>query len=192
MNGSLRAQPTHSDVARLEAETGVRHEFVDGEVFAMAGGTPEHNQLSMNIAAELYIQLRGRPCRVVGSDQKIHILDDATDAGLYPDVSVICGPRERSETAATALTNPVVLVEVLSPSSEAYDRGRKFQMYRGLPSLRHYVLASQESRSIEVFDRNDDGTWTLRFAKAGDTVPLSAVGAQLVVDEVYAGVFDEE
>jgi len=191
MTAAWKHTPTHADAAKLEAETGLRHELVDGELFAMAGGTPEHNQLSGNVFGELYIQLKGKPCRVVGSDQKVHVLDENDDAGLYPDVAVYCGPRQRSAAVSTALTNPSALFEVVSDSTEADDRGRKFELYRSLESLQHYVMLSQKRPSVEVYDRNEDGTWTLRLAGSGDRLALSAIGAELVVDDLYIDVFDE-
>jgi len=183
--------PTHAHVAALEADTGLRHELVDGELFAMSGGTPEHNLLAANTLIHLGMQLMGSPCRPVGSDQKVHVLTDHDDAGLYPDIAVYCGPRERSGAAPTALTNPTVLVEVLSGSTEAYDRGRKFELYRTLRTLRHYVLMAQDRCLIEVYDRNGDGTWTLRVARDGESLELSTIGATLVVDDLYDGVFEE-
>jgi len=185
---ALRPRKTLADAVAAEAETEVRHELVDGELFAMAGGTLEHNDISANILGMLYAQLRGRPCRPVGSDQRVHIVDE--DAGLYPDVAIYCGPRRRSPTERTARVDPTVLFEVLSDSSEGYDRGRKFELYRSIPTLEHYVLVAQDRRRIEVFDRNDDGTWTLRIYGAGQTAPLPGVEVELVVDEVYEDVFD--
>lgn len=182
MSVGLPPRKTLADAVAAEAETEVRHELVDGELFAMAGGTLEHKDISANILLRVGMQLIGRACRVVGSDQRVHVVDE--DAGLYPDVAIYCGPRRRSPTERTARVDPTVLFEVLSGSFEGDDRGRKFELYRSIPTLQHYVLAAQDRPRIEVFDRNDDGTWTLRIYGAGQTAPLPGVEVDLVVDEV--------
>jgi Uma2 family endonuclease len=188
MSVALQHVPSHADAAEAESATGLRHELVDGELFAMSGGTPEHNRLSANTLGELYAQLRGKPCWAVGSDQKVHVHNDHDDAGLYPDIAVYCGDGDRSGAVRTALTNPTVVIEVLSTSSEAYDRGRKFELYRSLPSMQHYVLMAQDRKHIEVFDRHDGNRWLLRLAGEDETVELPAIGAELVVNDLYQGV----
>ncbi|MCA9685323.1 MAG: Uma2 family endonuclease, partial [Myxococcales bacterium] len=171
------AAPARMDYAAyLEAEAAaeVKHEYLRGEVYAMAGGTPEHAALAMAVGAELTLALRGRPCRVFSSDLRVRI--EATDLSTYPDITVVCGALERSAVDPQAVVNPTLIVEVLSDSTEAYDRGEKFSHYRRLPSLRAYVLVSQHEARLEAYIRNDDGAWVLSEA---------AVGQQLVLDAVF-------
>ncbi|MCK6588750.1 MAG: Uma2 family endonuclease [Polyangiaceae bacterium] len=167
-----------------EQASETKHEFLSGEIFAMAGGTPEHARLSSRVIGALVAQLRGRPCEAFSSDLRVRVL--ATSLVTYPDVSVVCGRFEQDPEDANTLVNPVVLVEVLSDSSEAYDRGEKFAHYRRIPSLQEYVLISQRKPRIEVFRRNEDGTWMLFEAEASGSVKLASIGCELSVDEVYA------
>ncbi|KYF75314.1 hypothetical protein BE11_00675 [Sorangium cellulosum] len=174
---------THAEYLEQERASPTKHEFLNGEIFAMAGGTPEHARLCLSVGAELRAQLRGRPCAAYSSDLRVRVR--ATGLSTYPDVSVVCGRLERDLEDKDAALNPVVLVEVLSDSTEAYDRGQKFAHYRLIPSLREYVLVWQHEPRIEVFHRNEDGSWTLREARAGEGAHLEAIGCTLPVDEVY-------
>ena len=173
--------------AYLEAEEAspTKHEYLRGEVYAMAGGTPEHAALMMAVGAELTMALRGRPCRVYASELRIRI--EATDLSTYPDVSVVCGPPAISNIDRNAITNPVLIVEVLSDSTEAYDRGEKFGHYRHLPSLREYLLVSQHRPKLESYRKNEQGIWMLSEAGAGETLTLAALeGVRLDVDLIYS------
>lgn len=171
----------------LEEKSPERQEWLDGVVYDMSGGTIGHSKLQANIIRRLGNQLEGTRCDVHTADLKIRVL--ATGLGTYPDVSVICGPPERDPQSKTAVTNPTVLVEVLSDSSEAYDRGEKFAHYRRIPSLREYVLVSQNQRRIEVFRKNEEGFWVLvAEASDGESATLASIGCTLRVDEVYANV----
>jgi Uma2 family endonuclease len=152
----------------------------------MAGGTLEHGRLAARLTFVLTAGLGKSPCEAFSSDAKVRV--DETDLSTYPDVSVICGHIERSSMDPEAATNPVVLVEVLSDSSEAYDRGEKFAHYRRLPSLQEYVLVSQTTPHIEVFRRTGSGSWEFREATAGGRLKLESIGVELIVDEVYASV----
>ncbi len=173
---------TYADYLTAERVAQVKHEYLRGQVWAMAGGTIEHGRLAMAIGNALSNALRGKPCVVLSSDVRVRI--EATDRTTYPDVTVVCGPRAVSADDNDAIVNPVVLVEVLSDSTEADDRGEKFAHYRRLASLREYVLVSQHERRIEVFRREGDH-WSLYEAAAGDTIQLGSIGAALVVDEIY-------
>jgi len=154
-------------------------------IYDMAGGTPDHARLAAAVTAQFVVQLRGRPCSAFSSDLKIKV--PATGLTTYPDVSVVCGKVETTKESPNVVTNPTLLVEVLSDSTEAYDRGEKFAHYRRLSSLREYVLVSQHKPQIEVFRRNEGGRWELaEEAGAGERVALTSVGCVLVVDEVYA------
>ena len=171
----------------IERESGCRYAWLDGQVHAMPGGSLAHSALAVAVAAELLRLSRARGCQVFSSDAKVRVL--ATGLATYPDVSVVCGPIERDPNDPDAITNPSVLVEVLSASTEGYDRGAKFAHFRELPSLRDYVLVSQYERRVEVYSRDAQGLWVLREARAGGEVPLSALsGAPLGIDHVYEGV----
>lgn len=164
--------------------SGVRREWVDGHVYAMAGATPEHGRLTAATLAELRTALRGQ-CSVRDGSVAVHIA--ATRAGLRPDVSVVCGPitktvvEKNGRVEGEAITNPCILVEVLSESTERDDRGWKFRDYRTLASLEEYVLVSQETRRIEIFRRATN--WQCEVAGAGDSITIH--GARLLVDAIY-------
>lgn len=173
---------TFAEYLAMEAGSDTKHEYLDGEIYAMAGGTPEHSALAANTIGELIVALRGRPCRVYTSDLRIRVR--ATGLGTYPDASVVCGPLELDPEDKNTVTNPVVLVEVLSESTEAYDRGEKFRHYRRIPSLRDYLLVSQDEALIEHYTRNDDGTWTLHEVRPPESVRLS-IGCELPVAAIF-------
>lgn len=169
---------------RLQLE---KHEFHGGEVFAMAGASFEHNQIVANTVGELRAGLRQRPCRVCASDLRVKV--PATGLYTYPDASVVCGRPELEDEQLDTLLNPVVLVEVLSSSTEDYDRGTKFTNYRTIPSLRDYVLISTDKVLVEHYTRREDSSWILREIKAGERFKLESVGCELAVDELYLKVF---
>jgi Uma2 family endonuclease len=170
---------TYAEYLALEASSNVKHEFLGGQIYAMAGGTPEHAALAAAVIGLLFPQLRGRGCRAYDSDLRVR-----TRSGLatYPDVTVVCGPTERDETDPQAVTNPALIIEVLSRSTEEYDAGDKFEHYKTLPSLRQYVLVSHRERSLEVWTLGEDGRW--HHATVRDTANLS-IGARLDVRELY-------
>jgi Uma2 family endonuclease len=167
----------------LEASSVLRHEWFDGVVYDMAGGTLDHSALCASVITALSVGLAGKPCRVFTSDARVRVR--ATGLATYPDAAVACGRIERDPDDANALANPLVLVEVLSDSTEDWDRGGKFAHYRRIPALRDYVIVSQRERLIEHHSRNEDGTWTMREHGPGETVTLRGVSAQLAVDAVY-------
>jgi Uma2 family endonuclease len=173
----------YSDYVALEQDSPTKHEFLDGEIYAMSGGTEEHSALA---AEELYVltaAVRNRPCRVHTSDLRIYV--EAAGLATFPDGAVICGPLQQHEASpkATAL-NPTVLVEVTSNSSEEYDTTEKLEFYRTIPTLSDYIIVSHRERRITVHSRHD-GEWTANTAIAGGKVAVSSVGAELAVDEVY-------
>lgn len=176
---------SYADYLALERNSTTKREWLDGVVYDMAGGTPDHARLLTAVAGELRAQLRGKRCGVFSSDLKIRVL--ATGLATYPDVSVVCSKLETDPEDDKAVTNPRVLVEVLSDSTEAYDRGEKFAHYRRLPSFMEYVLISQHEPLIEVHRRNENGKWELaEEARAGETAPLASIECVLSVDEIYA------
>lgn len=168
----------------MERASAERHEFLDGEVYALAGGSPEHGALAAAWIRELGVALAGRPCRVFTSHVRVRI--QATGLTTYPDVSVVCGRLERDPEDPDAIVNPVLLVGVLSESSEAHDRGAKAAHYRRIPSLREYVLASQAEPLIEVHRRNAEGRFELFEARLEDPVHLASVEVTLSVRALYA------
>jgi Uma2 family endonuclease len=174
---------SYAEYLALESKAEERHEFLDGQLYAMAGGTPEHAALAAAFAGELRNALAGRPCRVFSSDLRVRI--PATGLTTYPDLSVVCGRLDIDGEDPNAVLNPVLLVEVLSESSEAYDRGAKAARYRRIPSLREYVLVSQREPLIEVYRRNEQGRFELFEGRAGDNIELASVGASVSVDAVY-------
>lgn len=176
----------YADYLAIERDTDQRHEWLDGAIYAMAGGTILHGELAAAMIAELRALALPRGCRVATSDVKLRVL--ATGLATYPDVSVVCGPVAVDPASPHTITNPVLLVEVLSEGTERYDRGEKFAHYRRIPTLRDYVIVSQHRPLIEVYSRDDAGLWILREAEAGGSVPLSALPGALDVDRVYAGI----
>jgi Uma2 family endonuclease len=180
---------TYADYLIAEAVAKVRHEYLKGEVWAMAGGTIEHGALALAVAGELRAALRGKPCRAFSSDVRVRIPE--TDLATYPDLSVVCGKLETAPEDKDAITNPIVLVEVLSDSTEAYDRGAKAAHYRRIASLREYVLVSQNEPRIEVQRRVEGGRWELLEARPGETIELASLGVRLDVAAVYTNPLDE-
>ena len=167
----------------LEETSNVRHEYLDGHIYAMAGGTPEHGGLCANLIAILSNALENRACRVFTSDVRVRI--QATGLDTYPDASVICGRIERDAVDRNALTNPVFLAEVTSPTTESYDRGQKLDHYNGIPSLREVLIVSHDERRVEVWRRGGDGSWSAESSGSGALVRLVSLDADLKVDAVY-------
>jgi Uma2 family endonuclease len=165
-----------------------KHEFFGGEVFDMAGATFEHNQIVANVIAELRGALRQKPGRVCASDLRVKI--PATGLYTYPDASVVCGRPVFEDDTLDTLLNPLVVVEVLSGSTEDYDRGTKFTNYRTIASLRDYVLISTDKVLVEYHTRRDDGSWVLREHRAGERFTIESLGCELAVDELYLKVFE--
>lgn len=161
-----------------------KHEYVAGQVFAMAGATFNHNLITANLVRRLGNQLEGRPCTVLTSDMRVRI--ETADACVYPDVAVLCDRPAFHDRRRDVLTNATLVAEVLSPSTEGYDRGGKFAIYRGLPSLRQYVLIAQDRPAIDVFTRQADGRWVLdAYADLDAPIHLEAIGCTLLLREVY-------
>jgi Uma2 family endonuclease len=179
---------TLDDYLSVEEMSAVRHEFLDGEIFAMAGGTPEHAALSAAVLVLLGTRLEHRSCRPYSADLRIRVL--ATGLATYADAAVICGDPIRDPASPTHVTNPSVIVEVLSPSTEAYDRGEKREHYQRIASLREYVLVAQNRREIEVYARGHDDSWRRVIYGPDEIVDLPSIGAGFTVDELYraAGV----
>jgi Uma2 family endonuclease len=150
---------TPAEYFEFERDASFKSEYFSGEMFSMAGGSARHSQISINTARALGNLLAGRPCIVYGSDLRIHV--SATGLYTYPDASVVCGPIEFHDGRKDTILNPLLIVEVLSESTEAYDRGRKFRHYQRVPAFREYLLISQHEPIVERYLFNADGTWTL-------------------------------
>jgi len=178
---------TYADYVALELTSPTKHEFLGGEIYAMAGGSSEeHSALAAEVLRLLGNALGERPCRVHTSDLRIYV--EEVGLATFPDGSVICGPlaQHSASPKATAL-NPSLLLEVTSDSSEEYDTGTKLETYRTIPSLRNYVIVSHRERRVTVHTRTGDGTWSTRQAISGGRVRVSSLEVDLVVDEVYRG-----
>lgn len=174
----------HDEFVTFLASAEQKHEFLRGEVFAMAGGTPEHARLAMRVGSELMRLLGGRGCEAFSSDLRVRVVE--TDFDTFPDVTVVSGKLERAPGDTNAVTNPALLVEVLSDSTEAYDRGEKFAHYRRLASLQGYLLVSQREARLELFERREDGSWLFREAGPGQRLTIASLGVELAVDAVFA------
>ncbi|MEM8599358.1 MAG: Uma2 family endonuclease [Bacteroidota bacterium] len=178
---------TAADYFAWEVEQVERHEYVRGEVFAMSGGTARHALLGARVISALTNALRGKGCDIYSSDLRVEV--DAGAHYVYPDATVVCGPPQFATDAETTLTNPTLVVEVLSDSTEAYDRGGKFRAYRSIESLRAYVLVEQSSAAVEVFQRSDDGTWALTDATPErPLLSIDTLGITLDVNALYDGI----
>jgi len=170
----------------LEKSTEVRHEYLDGEVFAMGGASWPHVVIVSNIVRHLGNQLEGRGCQVTSNDLRVKV--PGTGLYTYPDVTVVCG-KPQFEQPGDSLLNPVVVAEVLSDSTEAYDRGKKFEHYRSIDSLTDYVLVSQTEVLVEHYSRQPDGRWLYTAAnKTTDSLSITGVGCVLNLAEVYDNV----
>lgn len=170
----------------MERAASTKHELWDGEVFAMAGASLVHNLIVGNLARLLGNLLVERPCLVLPSDMKVHV--PVADAYVYPDLTVICGEPELVGEAGDVVANPQVVVEVLSDSTERFDRGEKFAGYRALPSVVDYLLVTQGRVRVEHYERQPNGTWTLRELGPGTRLRLGGVEGEIDVDEIYRKV----
>lgn len=159
-----------------------KHEFIDGNVCAMTGASENHNLINVNITIALGIQFRGRPCKLYANDMRVRL---PSHNYVYPDIAVVCGEAQLEDEHLDTLLNPTVIIEVLSPSTESYDRGKKFEHYRALESLQEYLLVSQEQAHIERYIRQEDG-WLLTEAKGMEaSIELSSIGCALTLADVY-------
>ena len=183
-----QAAPRHNytlrDYLEVEELSVVRHELIDGEIVAMAGGTPEHAALSSAIAALLGRQLSGQPCRTYSADLRIRV--QATGLATYADASVVCDPVLRDPGSPTHVLNPKVVFEVLSPGTEFYDRGEKREQYQRIDALYEYVLLSQDAPRVELWSRGGASeAWSYSVYGPGDFVALRSIGCRLGVKELY-------
>jgi Uma2 family endonuclease len=165
-----------------------RHELIDGHVYAMSGGTKNHSAIASNILLVIKPHLRGSQCQVFNSDVKVNIVN--TSNYTYPDLSITCDSRDQ-ETAIYN-TYPCLIVEVLSPSTEAYDRGKKFEQYRRNPNLIDYVLVSSEEVAVDIYHKNSARDWVILSYRSGDHVELKSIDLTVAIEEFYEGVMFEK
>ena len=170
---------------RSEEQAELKHEYLNGEIWAMVGATDNHVSVALNLAASLKQMLENGPCRTYISDMKLHI--QSADAYFYPDVMVCRDPADR--TNRLAKEHPVFIAEVLSPSTEAFDRGRKFSLYRRIDSLKHYWLIDTERTSVDAFTRGDDGEWILHSYTPNDgQAGIDALDCDIAIATLFDGV----
>jgi Uma2 family endonuclease len=166
----------------------LRHEYLNGEVYAMSGRTQNHGRIASNIIFIVKGHLRGGGCQVGNSDCRVNILE--TKDYVYPDVSVTCENSDR--TATQAIHYPCLIVEVLSPSTANYDRGDKFRLYRHNPSLQDYVLVDAEKIAIDLYRKNDRGNWEIFNYQSGDNIELRSINLSFPIESVYEDIVFEE
>jgi Uma2 family endonuclease len=182
--GRPRHRYTYAQYVALERDSSTKHEFFDGEIYAMAGGSEDHSALAANVVAALVGAAADRPCRVHTSDLRIYV--EAVGLATFPDGSVICGPMQQHAPSPNATAvNPMILFEVTSDSSEEYDTGDKLEAYQTIPSLRDVILVSHRERRITVHHRDAAGAWVRRVAMAGARAAVESIGAELSVDAIY-------
>jgi Uma2 family endonuclease len=178
---------TPEQYLEIERKAEFKSEYFQGEMFAMGGAREGHNLIVFNLAAELGQQLRRRPCRAYVNEMRLCV--NATGMYTYPDAVVVCGEPQFLDETRDTLLNPTLVVEVLSPSTEFYDRVRKFENYRSVESVSEYLLVSSERVSAELYTRQPDGRWLLTTAsRMEDSIDLQSVGAHLAFADLYEKV----
>ena len=185
----MSTQPKHlltpEEYLEIERKAEFKSEYYKGEMFAMSGARSPHNLIAVDVAFRLRGQLPSRRCFVYSSDMRV--LVSRTGLYTYPDVTVVCGERQFRDDRNDTLLNPTLIVEILSPSTEAYDRGRKFQQYRSLDSLRAYLMIASDNIHAELYTRGSSGKWVLTAEadRLEDALDLEAIGCRLNVAEIY-------
>ena len=187
MTAGPAARLSYADYLQLGAETGLRHIFWSGEVWAMGGGSPDHARIAVAVAGELHAALKKGPCRSYSSDLKLWL--SAADLSVYPDLSVICGPVQRPPHDPHAATNPRLVVEVLSPSTRAFDLSAKRTAYQRTEGLAHILFIDSERVGVELWTRGEGRAWQVQAFGPGERVALPGLGEglELEVDALYAG-----
>lgn len=188
-NPTYQHKWTVEEYLAYEEEAGIRHEYIDGEIYAMTGGTPDHSGIAANGVGELRSQLRGKPCRVFTSDLKVKVSEIKY---LYPDFSVICGDIQYADEKKVMVTNPILVAEVISDASEKYDKITKNEYYRSLPSLNYHLIIDQNRVHVQLYTLQDNGWLLQEFTQREQSIPLDAIDVTLSVDELYLDVeFDD-
>lgn len=178
---------THKEYLGLEEQAEIRSEYYHGGIYSMTGGSVSHNQIVRNLTAFMVNSLRGGPCQAFMTDLRLHI--EEHDLFTYPDLFVVCGELQMYQNRSDTLTDATLVLEVLSPSTEVYDRGEKFLFYQSLPSIQEYILVSQHSPMIEIRRRVKAGEWhTMQVAGIDRCLELQSIDASLDLSVVYEGV----
>jgi Uma2 family endonuclease len=181
---------TAEEYLNLEEKAEYKSEYMDGEIFAMAGISPEHDMIAVNLVASLHSQFKGTPCKAHTSDMRVAV---SLTAYTYPDISIACKDARYLRRGTGNLLNPAVIIEVLSPSTEIYDRRRKFGKYKQIASLMEYVLVSQDEVLVERYARQQSGDWLYSsLSSLDDSLTLTAVPATLKLRDIYDRVFPPE
>jgi len=174
---------TAEEYLALDRAAEFRSEFIDGEIIAMSGGSMRHSRLKMNLSGEIHAALLGTSCQAFNSDLRVRV---SSRMFTYPDLTIVCGKPMAADERQDILLNPTVIIEVLSPSTEAYDRGVKFQNYRTIETLRDYILVAQDRISIDHYTRGLPHTWTLReYQAASEMLLIESVGVSLPLAAIY-------
>jgi Uma2 family endonuclease len=175
----------------MERASQEKHEYFKGEVYAMSGATPQHNDIAYNINRVVAPFLHGKGCKLYGSDFRIHIPENSLYT--YSDFTIVCGKTETTEIYTDNLTNPGVIIEILSKSTKDYDRGSKFMLYRSIKTLKEYITIDSLSVSVEIYTRQDENKWVLsEFKQLTDSFIISTIGLTLQLKDVYEDVSIEE
>jgi Uma2 family endonuclease len=187
MSAAVKTNVTPEQYLALDRAASVRSEYFAGEMFAMAGASYAHNTIKDNLIGELYARLKGGPCRTYSSDMRVKI--EATKAFVYPDILIQCEPPRFADERTDILLNPQVVIEILSPSTESFDRGGKFRQYQTIPSLQEYLLVSQNDAVCERFTRGEGGKWEYQaFTGVIADLEFAAVPVRVPLRDIYAGV----
>lgn len=192
MSAIPKAKLTPEEYLEFERKSDERHEFFDGEIFAMSGAKRNHNKIATNVSGLIWQHLKGKNCESYSNDMRVFVPE--TGLYTYPDIVAVCGEPKFKDNVFDTLLNPILLIEVLSDSTESYDRGKKFQHYRSIESLQEYVLVSQDEARIEKYVRHGDGFWLLSEAVGLDSeIEFAAIECRIAMQEVYDKVdFSDE
>lgn len=182
---------TVEEYLEFEETSTEKHEFIGGVIYAMAGAGVSHNRVVRNSVIEIGQFLKGKPCEIFQGDLKIHV---KTESGIaYPDISIVCDGLQFLEGRKDVVTNPAIIIEVLSPSTQNYDHGEKFMFYRQIPVLQEYILISSIEAFVEKFKKADSGSWILtEYKNLTDTLPIDTIRYNLPLSEIYRDVVFEE
>jgi Uma2 family endonuclease len=184
MSSQTKPRYTVAEYLALERKADRKSEYIDGEIFAMVGASKEHNLIAGNIFASLHSQLKGRPCNVFQSDMRVQVSESKLYS--YPDVVVVCGEAKYLDEEVDTLLNPTMTVEVLSKSTESFDRGEKAIRYRSLNSLMEYILVAQDRCHVEQYVRQSNNKWLLSETNSlKDTINISSINCALLVKDIY-------
>jgi Uma2 family endonuclease len=179
------------DYLVMERASQEKHEYFKGEIFAMSGASNEHNDITYNINRLVAPFLHGKGCKLYGSDFRIHIPENTLYT--YPDFTIVCGKAETTEIYTDNLTNPAVIIEILSKTTKDYDRGSKFMLYRSIKTLKEYLLIDSTTISVEHFEKQNDNSWRLtEFKQLSDNFVISTIGLTLLLKDIYEDVSIEE